>query len=150
MRVGTIFSKLVTLNCSRDRAFSYLADIGTQARVHFPGVRSIEAVSGNEVRWQFEQINVKGLSIDIECFTTTEVKGDQILARAVSGRGNGSLSIIWGLKDKNGVCELRLDADFGVEVNIPFWLKPLAGPFAESELSKLFDRYLANVEKALQ
>ncbi len=147
MRVGTHFSKSVALASPLARVHAFLADVPKQTRELFPGIRAVEVMEGECLRWQFKRLDVKGLSLEIECFTRIEVTPNRISALPVSGRGNAVLSIQWILEPGDHGCRLTLEADFGLEMNIPIWLKPLAAPFAESELSKLFERYLSEVTR---
>ena len=150
MKIHTQYNKKVNLNTSCAHSFSYLSSIEDHVTRHFPGVRSVKAAGHSVLHWQFDRLEVKGLGIDIECFTRTKVEPKQIAIQAIPEKGNAQLSATWKLEETSPErSSLSFDAEFTLEMNIPFWLSKIALPFAQHEISKLFDRYLLNVEKTL-
>lgn len=145
MQIEFDYRKVIALKVSRAVACGFLSDVSTQVKAHFPGVDRV-FFEKDWLVWRFKRLEVKGLAIEILCYTCLMIGEDKIEVTPAVG-GNGQLSAIWKVDEVENESRLNFKCRFTIELNIPFFLKPIAVPFAQNELKKLFDQYLENVEK---
>lgn len=148
MQVGVKFKKQVEFTKGFDHCAAYLKDLPAQVTKNFPGVRILTEIEPGVLQWEFDRIEVKGMSLDIVCVTSVSASLKQISVKPIPGRGTAALTATWVLSENSSKMGcLDFQADISLDLNIPLWLRPIALPFAQSELAKLFDRYLTHVQK---
>src|SRR5437016_2212790 len=142
MLVEVKFKKTVALARTLEECFNYIRDLKRQVGENFPGIEELTETDHGVLEWQFEKIEVKGMGLEINCVTHVGISGHQVTCTPVPGRGNAQLTAAWSLFESGGEVNLEFHAQFNRDINIPLWLKAIALPFAQNELTKLFDHYL--------
>lgn len=133
-----------------DRTFAFFRDYEKAIPAHFPGLETFSRVPPDAYRWQFEGVSYAGYEFRIELATRFKAEPNRLIAmEPVSGLGNAQLAGRWELSPSGSGTTVTFDASLEADLPVPFFLKSMASSVAQKELAKVFDRYLANVEKAL-
>lgn len=131
--------------------FSLLSDFERSIPATFPGLENFERKAPGVYRWMFKNINYGGYEIGLSL--TTEFQVDElkkIEMVPVAKPGQGSLRGTWTFHSQDSQTMVQVSFVLEMELPLPFFLKGVAESVARKELTKLFDRYTTNVEKALQ
>jgi len=64
--------------------------------------------------------------------------------------GNSELNGRWDISPAGQGSQLSFSVTMETDLPIPFFLKSVAKPLLEKELTNYFDKYVSNVEKALK
>ena len=150
MLVEVKFKRTVALARSLEECFNYIRQLKVQVVENFPGLQALKESEPGVLQWDFERIDVKGMGLEINCVTNVGVSGHQVTCTPVPGKGNADLTAAWALSESGGEVKLEFHAVCSREISIPLWLKAIALPFAQAELTKLFEQYLTNVQKKLR
>lgn len=145
----------VTVPRSLQETFAYLSDPKTSLLANFPGLQSFESLEPQVFRWVFKKVTYSGQDFQIRFVTRFAPQApDRIALSSVDDPGNFGNSRMqgeWRLRSTApDTTEITFDVKLDTELPIPFFLKAMAAPLAQTELGKLFDRYLGNVAKTLQ
>lgn len=136
-------------------AFAYVTDVEKHVPATFPGLESFLKKSDDVYEWRFKKIEYGGYAVQILLLTRfLPSPPNRIEIQSVDSPGHSSFTGNWNFEPldpaQNGKhTRLTFSASFKVQLPVPFFLKAMVEPLAQKELSKLFDRYLHNVEKAL-
>jgi len=151
VKVEVNYCNSVLCDLSVPETFAYLADAEKSVPPNFPGLENFTKSGTDLYHWEFEKVGQGGYDIQIHLATRIIPKApDQIqLSSIAGGKSNGMLQGHWRLGTKGEKTEATFDIKLDLELPLPFFLKAVAAPVAQKELTKLFDRYLTNVGKAL-
>jgi carbon monoxide dehydrogenase subunit G len=128
----------------RDKVYGYLAKVKTAIPGNFPGVERFEETGPDTFRWTFESLSYGGHHLAIGFVTRFVFSPEDKIVMEPSGTGsrlNGS----WTLREQGGNTEVTFQAHLELELPIPFFLKGMAAPVAQKEITKLFERYIGRV-----
>jgi carbon monoxide dehydrogenase subunit G len=150
VKIDIPYKKTFTVNRSLAEAFSYIKNVKTSIPECFPGVESFLEVSSNVYLWEFEKVGYSGYEIQIKLKTQIDaISSHQIKVSPIAAAGTSLFKGGWTLSQSGEKTEILFEALLEVELPIPFFLKSMATPLAQKELTKLFDRYVTRAEKNL-
>jgi hypothetical protein len=130
--------------------FEYLMNFPMAIPKNFPGVERFEEVDPSTFRWVFEKVAYSGHEVQFKLVTRfTPKENARIEISSLTEPGASKINGSWILKPVDKHSEVTFDVKLETELPIPFFLKAIAAPIVQKELTKLFDRYLSNVAKAL-
>lgn len=146
--------RTVTVTKPIEETYRYLMTPETSLLKDFPGLKAMEPLSPSVFRWVFKKVSYSGQDFEIRFATRfTPEPPNKISVASVedpSTFGSSRMHGEWRLKAlPDQRTEITFDVKLQTELPIPFFLKAMAAPLAQTELGKLFDRYLANVAKTL-
>lgn len=129
------------------QTFQYLTDWENAVPKNFPGVETFERVGEDTYRWGFETVKIQSYEFGLKLVTRFKKVGStQIDVEPMPG-GNCAFQGGWTLQESGTNTQVKFRASLKLDLPIPFFLKAVAGPLAQKELSRFFDRYVARVEK---
>lgn len=130
--------------------FAYLSDLDKSVAKTFPGLESFTSCGPQQHEWAFEKVGYSGYEFQIRLKTRAEIQApSHITFHPVGGKGLASLHGGWQLSPEGKGTRVGFKATLSLELPVPGFLKAMARPLAEKEISKLFDRYIQRVEKTL-
>jgi carbon monoxide dehydrogenase subunit G len=141
-----------TIDSSKNQAqtFQFLADLENSIPIHFPGLDSFTKEAELTYHWKFQEVKYGGHQIQIEVLTKFELKSpSHIKMVSVPKPGFSSLRGHWNVEPSGSASRITFEVDLQTELPLPFFLKAMAAPLTQKEITKIFDWYLANVGKAL-
>jgi carbon monoxide dehydrogenase subunit G len=150
VKVTVDFSNIIKSPWDLPKTFGFFSQLEKAIAPHFPGLESFTKTGENTYRWTFE--NVKYASYEFQIKFTTKIHltaPRRIEIKSTPQPGDSDLDGGWELKEENGKTVVHFDAKIGLELPIPFFLKSMATPVTQKEISKLFDRYITNVSKTI-
>jgi len=127
----------------------YFSDFESSIPKAFPGLERFEKVEPAVYRWAFEKVRYQNYEFEIKLVTRFTVHADKIEMKSVPQAGHSNIEGSWSFTPQGDGTDVTFQAKLDTELPLPFFLKAVAGPIAQKELSKLFDRYITNVGKAL-
>ena len=129
---------------------AYLADVVKSVPTNFPGVEKFEPIGERKYRWHYEKVGYSSYELQIKYATEFHVDSPtRLRATAIPEPGGSTFDATWDLAPQGSGTQITFDAKFVIELPIPGFLKGMAGPVAQKELGKLFERYTSSVEKNL-
>jgi carbon monoxide dehydrogenase subunit G len=135
---------------SPEETFRYLADFERAIPGNFPGLETFTKQGEATYHWSFEKVKYNNYEFHIQVVTRFEMgPGHTIKLVSVPKPGHSSLTGSWNVEPQGSGSRITFTVDLQTELPIPFLLKAVAAPITQKELGKVFDRYLANVGKAL-
>lgn len=152
VKIDVSYSQKVIATCDLKTAFDYCADPEKSVPPNFPGLEAFERVEAEVYRWVFKKLSYSGMDLQIKLVTKYHASEPaKITLSPVQSPGTtpGRFTGEWNFKEEKDETHLTFAVKLETELPIPFFLKSVAAPIAQKEIAKLFDRYLANVAKAL-
>jgi carbon monoxide dehydrogenase subunit G len=130
--------------------FAFLSNLEQAIPKHFPGLETFEKLEPSVYRWAFQKVKHSGYEFQIKVVTRFEFKEPEVIEMvSLPHPEHSTLQGKWQLQGQGGKTIVTFKVDLQAELPLPFFLKAVAAPITQSEISKLFDRYLANVGQAL-
>lgn len=144
------YAKTFRSNRSLQDTFAYLCEHESAITAHFPGLEKLEQIDSDVYRWTFTKLSYGGYDIHVS-FATRFSKNVPHLIEIIPHQEGGKTSLKgkWELKGEGKDTLVHFAAELCLELPVPAFLRSMAEPIAKKELSKLFERYTDNVEKAL-
>ncbi len=131
-----------------EKAFDYFADLEKSIPGNFPGVEAFEPKGPDTFKWVFEKVGYSGYELQIKLTTKfNKTRPTRIDVTPVAEPGGASFTGGWTFAPEGSGTRIGFKAQFEIELPVPGFLKGMAAPLAQKELVKLFDRYIARVEK---
>ena len=150
IKVDVRYSKIIDCGMSATETFAYLSDLERAVPTNFPGIERFEPLDNRGYRWTFEKIAHSGYEMQIKLVTRFAIKTpNRIEMESLPEPGASTISGFWQVDSHNNKSKVQFDVDLMMELPLPFFVKGMAAPIVQKELTKLFDRYLSNVAKAL-
>jgi carbon monoxide dehydrogenase subunit G len=150
VKIDVRYHKPVESSRSAEETFRFLTDFEHSIPEHFPGVEKFEKLGNDTYRWTFERFAQGGYDLQIKLVTRFAMSAPQKIGMSsLPEPGASQISGGWRVDAEGSRARVDFEANLSLELPIPFLLKAVAAPLAQKELSKLFDRYLENVGKAL-
>jgi carbon monoxide dehydrogenase subunit G len=150
IKVVVDYKSVVHSPWDHEKTFLYFSDLEKAIAPNFPGLEAFTKTGDNLYQWIFESVKYGGYEFQIKFTTKVRVIANHhIELESVPKAGDSDLTGGWKFKDAGGKTEVHFSASIGLELPIPFFLKSMATPVTQKEITKLFDRYIANVSKAL-
>lgn len=142
------FRASVPSHRSPEETFAFLSDAQASLGQQFPGLRRFVETSPGVHAWEFEEVGFQSIKLKIAFHTMMAITPPNRVD-ITPGEEPHRLSLHWLVRpeDHGAVADLKLN--FTVEIPVPGLMKGLVSGFAKTELTKLLERYTANVEKAL-
>lgn len=135
---------------NREETFKFLADVEKAIPPNFPGLESFTRQDGSTFHWKFQKVEYSSYKFQIQVLTRIETVGSETIRMvSVPKEGFSSLKGEWHVEEKGKGSLVTFAIDLQTELPVPFFLKAMAAPITQKEIGKIFDRYLANVGKAL-
>ncbi len=148
VRVEVPYEKAILCKHPLKETFDYFANVEKSVPANFPGVEAFESLGKDTYRWVFESVGYKGYELQIKLVTRfTKTPDESIEVTPVSEPGTSLFTGSWRFTPEGANTRMTFKAKFEIELPVPGFLKAVAAPLAQSELTKLFDRYIARVEK---
>jgi ribosome-associated toxin RatA of RatAB toxin-antitoxin module len=155
---GTLFAMAVRVEVPYHRVFhtkrnlsdtyAYFSDLEKSVPANFPGVEGFETVSKDTFRWVFEKVGYSGYEVQIKLITKFSYTPEKRIDVApIAEPGACLFTGSWQFEPKGTGTQVEFTVTFVMELPIPGFLKGMAVPLAQKEMTKLFDRYIARVEK---
>jgi carbon monoxide dehydrogenase subunit G len=133
---------------SPEETYDYFADLEKAIPGNFPGVEAFENKGPDTFKWVFEKVGYSGYELQIKLVTKfTKTRPTRIEVTPVAEPGGCLFTGGWKFTPEGSGTRIDFDAEFQIEIPVPGFLKGMATPLAQKELVKLFDRYIARVEK---
>lgn len=151
IKIDVRYSKIQECgNIHANVAYDYLSDFERSVPACFPGIEKFESLGNGGYRWVFEKIAHSGYEMQIKLVTRlTLKKPHRIEMEPLPEPGSSTIKGFWEVDSHHDKARVKFDADLVMELPLPFFVKAMAAPIVQKELTKLFDRYLSNVAKAL-
>lgn len=140
------------LNCPVETAFEYCSNVEKTIPEHFPGIERFEKIKDDTYRWIFKKLAFSNQELKLQLvtrFDLTPPNRIRVTPVEVSGTGSSQLKGEWQFQELSEGCQLTFSVQMSTELPLPFLLKSVVAPIAQSEIAKIFDRYLQNVAQAL-
>ena len=149
IQVEIPYRKTLLAKGGQKEVYSAFADLTVSISTYFPGVEQFEKTDGDTYRWLFEKIGYSSYTFQVELLTRAAFTPDsKIVLNSLPAKGLSQLKGIWTFKPiSSAQTQVEVDLNLVLELPVPFMLKSVAAPIAQKEISKLFDRYVSNVEK---
>lgn len=130
--------------------FSGFLDFDRVIPATFPRLEKFERIDTNRFRWLFKKLSYGGIDIQIKLVTKVEHRTNTAID-IISEPGDdlSDIKATWTFKPANQECDLTFTVDMDAQIPLPFFLKTVTAPLAQKEISRIFDRHLDNVAKAL-
>ncbi len=126
--------------------FKYISDVKTSVRRDFPGVEKFDEVGANTFRWEFEKIGYSGYELAITLDTKFSSKENETLEATPVGGSKTKLRAKWTFTPNgDNKTTVDYDAELDLELPIPGFLKGMAAPITQREITGLFERYASAV-----
>lgn len=130
---------------------AYLTDVENSLPSNLPEMASFTKVGPDTYEWRFKKANYGGQDFTIFFTTKFEFKEDRINLYPEKKESTAEMQGSWRVAEiKPAESTVTFSATLKSELPIPSLLKGVAVPIIQKEVSKIFDRYTANVEKALK
>ncbi len=127
---------------------AYLSKWEESVGKQFPGLKSFRQTDPGIYAWEFQEVGYQNIKLAIAF--STQMRATPPLSATVSPHsGPHKLFLQWTVSPDGKGAKADLDLKFNVELPVPGLLKALVSGFARTELTKLLERYAANVEKTL-
>ncbi len=143
------FSQSVKVAKKPADVLAFLKDPKTNIPAHFPGIDELVETHANTYDWNFHKIEYGGYSLTPRLLTKFEEKPDTISIVPQKKAGYSELAGHWRVLPEGAGSKIEFSIKLTMELPIPFFMKGMATPVVQKELSKLFQRYLENVGKTL-
>lgn len=128
----------------------YLKNIETAIPDNFPGLEALEQVQPEVYRWKFEKISYGGHDLTLSFVTRFRIEEvNRITMDSLADPSSSKVRGHWTVSSANGQVTITFELHLEIQLPLPFFLKSVATPIAQKEITKLFDRYLINVAKTL-
>ncbi len=132
---------------SAAETLAYLSNWPESVGRQFKGLKSFMETSPGVYAWEFEEVGYQSFKLAISFSTKAEATATT--ASLLPASGPHQLSLKWSVAPDGNGSRADLDLNFTVELPVPGIMKGLVSGFAKTELTKILERYAANVEKAL-
>jgi carbon monoxide dehydrogenase subunit G len=149
VQIEVPFTKSVSVSRKPAEVLAFLKQPSTNIPTHFPGIDSLEKVGPELYDWHFRKLEYGGHSLTPKLLTKFEDKTDGIDILAQKKAGYSELAGYWRVLPEGAGSKIEFNIKLTMELPIPFFMKGMATPVVQRELSKLFQRYLENVGKTL-
>ena len=127
--------------------FSLLSDVPASA-AHFPKVNALTAMTDDTFRWEMEEVNSGGYSIQTiyACQYTSDSDAKTIIWTPIKGEGNGIVSGKWELTEV--ATGTRVSFSTKAELTLPFprLIKLVISPIVKLEFTGMVDTYLTKLK----
>jgi len=144
------YSKTFEVARGLEQAFEYFWDVEKSIPPNFFGLQTFERLEPSVYEWTFHDFKYGGYGIRIFFMTRFQSKDKNLIEMiAVNNPSPSQLSGRWKFAAHGEKTRVSFEAKLHVDLPVPFFLKSVAVPLAEKELTKIFDRYIVNVGKAL-
>ena len=148
VRITVPYEKLFLSPLSLEATYQYFSNFEKSIPGNFPGLEVFEPQGNETYRWVFEKVGHSGYELQIQLITRFEKHPhSRINAVSVAAPGASGFKGGWAFQSQGEKTQVTFQAQFEIELPIPSLLKSMAAPLAQRELTKLFDRYIARVEK---
>lgn len=148
VRVEVLYDKVFSSKHSLAKTYDYFADVEKAVPANFPGVEGFTSIGPDTFRWEFEKVGYSGYELQIKLVTRFQkTPPSRVDVIAVPEPGACSFNGGWTFTSEGSGTRIQFKAKFEIEIPVPGFLKGMATPLAQKELTKLFDRYIARVEK---
>ena len=128
--------------------YAYFADVEKSVPGNFPGVEGFESTGPDTFRWVFEKVGYSGYELQIKLVTNfTKTPESRIDVTPIAEPGACLFTGGWEFAPSGSGTQITFNVKFEIELPVPGFLKGMAVPLAQKEMVKLFDRYIARVEK---
>ena len=130
--------------------FNYFAALEHSIVTHFPALESFTQVEPSVYRWTFEKFSYGGNDIQVVLVTRFQPNApNEIEMLPVAQAGMSQLRGRWKFSESGGGTKVEFSAELAAEIPIPSLLKAIAAPVTTREITKIFQRYMGNIGKAL-
>jgi hypothetical protein len=145
------FSKTFKSAKSVNSTIEYLSNFEKALPTNLPEMSSFTKVGPSSYEWRFKKANYGGQDFSIHFTTKFEVMDDRINIYPEKKESTAEMQGSWRIAQISpSVSSVTFSANLRSELPIPSLLKGIAVPLIQKEVSKIFDRYTVNVEKALK
>jgi len=131
-----------------EETLAYLSNWPESVGKQFRGLKSFRETSPGVYSWEFEEVGYQSFKLTIAFSTKSETTATVASLNPMPGPHR--LRLKWTVAPEAKGCRADLDLNFTVELPVPGIMKGLVSGFAKTELTKLLERYAANVEQALK
>lgn len=148
VRVTVPFERAIVSKHPPQEAFDYFADLEKSVPGNFPGVEGFEDLGGGTYKWVFEKVGYSGYELQIKLVTRFEkISPTRINVTPVEEPGACLFTGGWEFTPEGTGTRILFRVKFEIDLPIPGFLKGMAVPLAQKELTNLFNRYISRVEK---
>lgn len=148
LRVEVPYHRVFTSKHSPQEAYDYFSDLEKSVPENFPGVEGFETVSEDTFRWVFEKVGYSGYEVQIKLITRfIKTAPTRIEVTPIAEPGACLFSGSWDFKPQGAGTQIDFNVKFVMDLPIPSFLRAMAVPLAQKEMTKLFDRYIDRVQK---
>lgn len=136
--------------CTAAFAYEILADVPVSAS-HFPKLDQLTDLGDGKYRWEMAKIGVDRYSLQTVYASKFVGDPDKLTVKwtPVKGEGNALVSGKWTIKEKKGVCQIKLTTKGEMEMPLPSLVKFVVAPIVKAEFEGMIEQYVANLLKTL-
>lgn len=146
VKVSVPFKKTVELAGSLDAAYTYFSKVEEAIPEHFPGLESLKSKGGDTYEWVFEKVKFSGQELQLKLLTRFEfTPGKAIVLHPVDPKAPATAEGSWLFAQKGNKTQVTFEMRLEAELPIPFFLKSVATPLAQKELTRFFDHYMDSI-----
>lgn len=145
VQIAIPFRKRLEFQADLSAVFHYIADVKTNVPKDFPGVESFDEIGPSTYRWIFEKIGYSGYELAIQFDTLITTQANSWVAATPTGSGKTRFRAKWTFSGDTNKTTVDLDAELDLELPIPGFLKGMAAPITQREITGLFESYAAAV-----
>ena len=133
-----------------EQTYAFFSDFPTSVGKHFYGLKSFTPINQTNYRWIFNKLSYQGYELQIQFETRFVAEGkSKILIIPIATPDKASLQGHWEFNEKGNKTQVSFDAVLVGELPFPSFLKAAISPLAQTEVKKLFNRYIENVKNHL-
>jgi carbon monoxide dehydrogenase subunit G len=150
VKINVDFSRSFKSPLPPEETFAYFSNLEKAVPANFVGLQKFTKESEGVYHWSFESVKYGGYELQIKFTTRAKTHSPQsIKLESVPQPGDSDLSGAWEFKADEGGTKVTFTVQVNLELPIPFFLKSMATPITQTEIAKLFERYIANAGKAI-
>lgn len=140
------------LDCSREKAFDFLADIPRAVGDCFPDLASLDSLGEGRYAHRLQPIRQLGLTLKLhwEAVYTNDRNTWRLEWTTDPESGNAGLDGHIVLTEADGGTKVDISETHWLWLSIPRLTVPMARPLVSQTLKDMTERYLDNVKAALE
>lgn len=141
VQVRVPYKKSTVIRGPLEKVYLALADVKHSVPLYFPGLEAFIPKGTNRFEWVFKEVGFRGQQLQIRIQTEFRFfPVERIEIHALPGPSSATGQ--WTFKAIGSETEVGFEITLETQLPVPGFLKAIAGPLAQAELTKFFDHYL--------
>lgn len=145
------YAKRFQVSSSAEHVSTFLTDFKQSLLPLFPGLADFTEIEPGIFLWTFDPLEYAGKELAIFFYTRFQISENEIKVLPELGKSSeNQLKGSWAWIPTGQQMEVRLSFDLSLAVPLPSLTKSLITPVATAELTKLFERYVTNLQSSFE